>query len=1599
MKPFISSIFKGCPSLLFLFVSLCSLGQSVKNVSYPLSEVSKSTVMAAGQLQINAENAKYYLIDVENLKSQMQGVIHRDDASGGFIANLSFPHADGSIHFYKAMENGTMDKALVNKFPEIRTYDAGDAATGTFVKWDITPKGLHAMIMIPGESTIYIDPAVNGNTDYYIVYKRNDFITSKSFECSFNGDITDKTGVKDQGTNKMFGTCQLRTYRLALSATGEYTAFHGGTVALALAAQATSMNRVNGVFEKDMAITMTIIANNNLIVYTNATTDPFTNGTPGTMINQNQTNTDAVIGAANYDIGHVFGTNSGGLAGLGVVCSGGNKARGVTGSSAPIGDPFDIDYVAHEMGHQFGANHTQNNNCNRNAATAVEPGSASTIMGYAGICAPNVQNNSDDHFSGKSLEEIHVEIMSAGHTCEMTSALSNNAPVVIGTVGNVTVPANTPFALTANATDADGNPLTYNWEQMDIEVSTQPPVATSTGGPNFRSNPSSTSPTRYFPSLVSLATNGPFTWEVIPSVSRVMDFRVTVRDNAPGPGSCNDYSDIQVSTDAGSGPFLVLYPTATGISWAGGGSQTVTWDVANTSNAPVACANVDILLSTDGGLTYPTVVATNVPNDGSQVITVPNLPSTTCRVMVICSNGTFFDISNNNFTITAAAFDYSLSVAPSTVSLCQPSNAEFTVTIGSFNGYVDPVTLSVSGVPAGATSNFSVNPVIPAGTSVLTISNTGNATPGTYTLTVTGNSTSGIKTSTLTLTILDGTPDPITLISPANGATNVALSTVFTWSTYSEPGATYDIEIATDAGFTTIVAQATALASSTYSTSTLTTNTIYYWRVRVNSTCGSSAFAAPSSFTTTGCVIYAASTNLPAAIPTVGTITRTITVPVGGTINDVNVLNLVGTHTRMGDLSFTLTSPQGTVVSLMANVCGTNDNFDLEFDDAAASAVIPCPPTTGLVYQPVGNLSDFNGQNSAGTWTLTITDNQNTQSGSLTSWSLEICVDPPVSCIDPVVPTLSFTPTTICEGQTVTLTMNGALNDATNWSVYTASCGGTLVGTTTGTTFTIPNATNQTYYVRGEDGTGCIDEAALTCASIALTTAPVPSAPVASVLDDCGNSVLSASGAGLVWSTGETTSSITVSTAGMYTVSQTIGGCTSPVSTISANPLTVPEITIGALTNPTSCGASDGSILVNGSGVGDITWTGQSTGSATGVTLPYTISSLAGGAYTIGFSDACPSASVTATLISAGAPSAPVVSAVDGCGSSTLTASGTGLVWSTGANTPSITVSTAGTYTVTQTVGGCTSSPAAVTANPFSSLPAPSASVVNTCGSSTLSVVSTGSVLWSTGEATQTIVVTAPGNYTVTESIGGCTSQITSVVATPLAIPSAPIVTVVDKCGMSDLSTSASGTLAWSTSESTPMITVTAPGTYYVSQTVGGCTSAVGAGVANPLTIPAVSFAPLNDVCINTPAFALVGGTPAGGNYSGTAVTGNLFDPSVAGYGVFTIVYTYTDVNGCSASNQQPITVGCAGDEYLQSTLYSLYPNPSSGQLVLETQGIDLERIYIYDAAGKLVYDQLPILENGSCLIDLSELSKGLYTLEILSAGSRSIRERIILSE
>lgn len=701
-------------AIVFALSCISLTNAQVKSTPNYWTKTGDPIIPAMGSRIIQPNVYLNFQLNLEEIKTKIQNAGLKSNPSSPVIL-IDLPHPDGKFYEYQVFLNTTMHPGLQAKFPEIRSYDAiATNQSGNVVKLDVTPQGFHAMILSPTESTIFIDPYSFGGGDIenYIVYYKKDFKTNKVFNCSFVSEENSTDVGQEDITPKAFGTCELRTYRLALSASAEYTTFQGGTVALAQAAQVTTMNRVNGVYERDMAITMVIIPNNDLLIYTNSATDPFTNGTPNSMITQNQTAVNNAIGSSNYDIGHVFGTNSGGLAGLGVVC-GSQKARGVTGSGAPIGDAFDIDYVAHEMGHQFSGNHSFNNSCNgnRNNNTAVEPGSGTTIMGYAGICAPDIQAHSDDHFHGRSLQEIGAFITGSSHTCPVKTPLTNTAPTISSTVGTVNIPANTPFALTAIASDDDGNTLTYCWEQINNQISTQAPVATATGGPNFRSISPSTSPTRYFPTIASQLANGPFTWEVIPSVSRTMNFRVTVRDNAVG-GGCNDHEDVTVTTTSTAGPFLVNYPSTVGISWAVGDTKTVTWSVANTDIAPVACANVNIMLSIDGGVTFTTVLS-NTPNDGSQDIVVPNSPSTTAIIMVICENGTFFDISNNFFEITSGVScdGPTLAVLSGNNTICAGGSGTLTITGGSLNDATDWhwYTGSCGGTAVGTGTSITVN--------------------------------------------------------------------------------------------------------------------------------------------------------------------------------------------------------------------------------------------------------------------------------------------------------------------------------------------------------------------------------------------------------------------------------------------------------------------------------------------------------------------------------------------------------------------------------------------------------------------------------------------------------------------------------------------------------------------------------------------------------------------------------------------------------------------------------------------------------------------------------------------------------------------------
>ncbi|MEO6695084.1 MAG: zinc-dependent metalloprotease family protein, partial [Ignavibacteria bacterium] len=389
---------------------------------------------------------------------------------------IELPMPSGGSSRFSVTEYSMMEPGLAQHFPEIKTYNVKGIDDPYAVgKLDITMHGFHAMVLTPN-GDFFIDPYSTDETEIYISYFVSDMGSRKEqFECLVTEQkINDLINYNTDLTGQ-----QLRTYRLACAATGEYTAFHGGTVALGQAAIVTAINRVNGVYERDMSVRMTLVANNTNIVFTNSATDPYTNNNGVTMLGQNQTTCDnvAFIGSANYDFGHVFSTGGGGVAGLGVVCIGGSKARGVTGLPSPIGDPFYIDYVAHEMGHQFGGNHTFNSvtgSCgggNRNASTAWEPGSGSTIMPYAGICgADDLQSFSDAYFHTGSVTEITNYTQSgSGNSCPVITNTGNTPPSVTVPAGGFTIPINTPFALTGSATDIE-NPgsLTYCWEQYDV---------------------------------------------------------------------------------------------------------------------------------------------------------------------------------------------------------------------------------------------------------------------------------------------------------------------------------------------------------------------------------------------------------------------------------------------------------------------------------------------------------------------------------------------------------------------------------------------------------------------------------------------------------------------------------------------------------------------------------------------------------------------------------------------------------------------------------------------------------------------------------------------------------------------------------------------------------------------------------------------------------------------------------------------------------------------------------------------------------------------------------------------------------------------------
>ncbi len=913
---------------------------------------------------------------------------------------LSFPMPNGSEAEFKVVEYSMMESELAAAFPNIKTYlGVGVKNPHETIRFDYTAHGLRVVIRLEKEM-VYIDPVDKNNSGNYISYYRKDLINEEVHTCHAQDELVEE--ILDEGSLKT-SNCGFQRYRLAVAATAEYSAFFSATSpadeALVLSAITTSINRVNEIYERDLGVRLVLVNGMEALFYYNAATDPYTNNNPSAMLAENQTNITSVIGTTNFDIGHVVSTAAGGVASLNSPCNENYKARGVTGLSVPQGDVFDIDFLSHEIGHQFGASHTFNNSCGGNISTAsaFEPGSGSTIMGYAGTCSPNVQANSDAYFHAISLFQINAFLNgSSGSSCATIIPSINNQPEA--NAGNdLIIPISTPFYLEGSGSDVDGDALTFCWEQMDNEMVTQSPVNTSIEGPTFRSYLPSTDSVRFFPNLNDLATGGATTWEVLPAVSRDLNFRLTVRDNSNTSAGCFAFDDMLVSVDATAGPFVVNVPSNTGISWTEGSRQTVTWDVANTDATPINCSKVDILLSYDGGLSYPTLLVTNVDNDGSARVTIPEGTTSTAKIMVKSVGNVFFDISNNDFTIAAGSSDFSLAIHNPENSVCGGDDAIYDITVGSISSYSSPILLSVSDAPTDVTVNFSGNPITPGSTVQMTISGTSSLAIADYLMTLNGTPIAGGATpKSIDFIMQLGTKPGNTIqVSPTNNEENIALRPTFTWNAASNATG-YELQISTDPSFTTIDVIEQSLATTHSLTEDLESATSYFWRVRGLADCGEGEWSIPLIFTTHFCTTYVQSLDM--SFNDGGDAYSDLTIADEGTVASVEVLDVYGIHFWSSDITASLISPGATEVTLWSGLCGSNEDFSLSLKDNAANtlAMVSCDPLGGGdEYQPAGTLSDFDTELTNGDWRLKLNDSFGGDDyvGVLQNWSLKICIE------------------------------------------------------------------------------------------------------------------------------------------------------------------------------------------------------------------------------------------------------------------------------------------------------------------------------------------------------------------------------------------------------------------------------------------------------------------------------------------------------------------------------------------------------------------------------------------------------------------------------
>ena len=931
---------------------------------------------------------------------------------------LEFPTPDGQTKSFVVQERSNFHPRLAQKYPSIKSFVGVDPAHPRHrLAFSVGPTGLHA-VYDTDEGMVYIDPYQKGNRERHIAY----FIRDHELPLSLQGQMSCGSDdhrwqaasdepldfIRSDLRSATTEPVNLFTYDIAIATTGEYTQANGGTVQGGLNAVNVALTRVNFIFVRDMAIRFQLVADNDQVIFIDPNNDPYDDDNLPSLLNDNRTTLASILGPDTYDIGHVFagpcGGGTVGQAALGGTCNTQRKARAASCQTG-ANDRFYIDVVCHEIGHQFNATHTFNN-CPPNEGqtstnSAFEPGGGSTIMSYADACGTqSFQNGADPNFHVHSLRQMYdYSRRSGGLTCASQLPTDNVLPEVeIPLDDPVYIPINTPFKLNAVARDSTPGTLTYSWEQYNLD-----PVTSSLGNPqgndpSFRSYAPRVEPYRYFPRLPNTIIGIDSREEVLPTYTRDLTFRCTVRDNDLEAGGVV-WEEVRLRATEQAGPFRVIAPNRN-LEYQAGFEYEVRWDVANTDQPPVNCQFVNILLSLDRGDTIFDTLARNTRNDGLAYVVFPDTTTIRGRIFVEAADNVFFDVSDEDLILQRAQdTTFSIKANPAGVPLsCQPEMIRVDIASSAFNGYDQQIQLSLLNPPGGIDYNFQP-PVISPGDSASLRILTNEPGRNTYDLIVQGVAGPDTVQRDLTVITQSNAYADFQPLSPANGTTGILLSTDLTWSD-SRDADFYELQLATSPSFSlsSIVEQQFDYPDTSYTIQSILNPTeLYYWRVQPINTCGPGEYSEVQTFHTANTLCDGNEANdVPINISGIGlpTVESTIQVTQQGTISDINIPFLKANYQPVNSLRITLISPAGTEVTLFDENCGNTVNLSIGFDDDAPNT-IQCPPDDGIVFRPVDSLAAFIGEPTAGTWTLRIAvvDLGFGASGGLEEWRLEFCTN------------------------------------------------------------------------------------------------------------------------------------------------------------------------------------------------------------------------------------------------------------------------------------------------------------------------------------------------------------------------------------------------------------------------------------------------------------------------------------------------------------------------------------------------------------------------------------------------------------------------------